>query len=187
MAGAGGSIGLLLGGVLTEWVSWRWVLLINVPVGLVMLALIPRHLAGSGRGSGRFDLAGALSGTLGTATLVYGFIRVGSGGWGDGQAGVAFALALLVLGGFVAVERRAEQPLLPFRLFAGREAASAYVTMLLSPPSCSARSSSWRSSSRCWRSPRSRRGSRSCLWVRSCSPARRRCRGGCRASGRGRS
>ena len=133
MSAAGGTIGLLLGGALTSWLSWRWVLFINVPVGVVIVLLTQRHIVESARTPGRFDLAGTATATLGVTSLVFGFIRAGADGWGDDLAAVALTGAVVLLAGFVAIEQRAEQPLLPLRLFAHRVTASAYLTMLLVP------------------------------------------------------
>ncbi|UJA21646.1 MFS transporter [Thermoleophilia bacterium SCSIO 60948] len=133
MSAAGGAIGLLLGGALTSWLSWRWVLLINVPVGAAIVALTARLVASSVRIPGRFDVAGALVSTGGMTMLVYGFIRAGAQGWGDDLAVVAFVLAVVLLASFVAIEQRVEQPLLPLRLFERSATASAYFAMLLVP------------------------------------------------------
>ena len=133
MSAAGGAIGLLIGGALTSWLSWRWVLFINVPVGAAIALATPRLIAESVRIPGRFDLGGALTSTAGMTVLVYGFIRAGAEGWGDRAAVVAFFAALVLLAAFVAIERRAEQPLVPLRLFESRVTGSAYATMLLVP------------------------------------------------------
>ena len=83
VAGGGGSVGLVLGGMLTDWISWRWGLFINVPVGLALIWLAPRYLAETERRPGRFDLAGAATSTFGMTALVYGFVRAASNGWGN--------------------------------------------------------------------------------------------------------
>jgi hypothetical protein len=90
------------------------------PVGAAIVLTAPRLIRESARISGRFDLAGALTSTGGMTVLVYGFIRVGAEGWGDGVAVAAFTAAALLLAAFVAIERRAEQPLMPLRLFERR-------------------------------------------------------------------
>ncbi len=133
MSAAGGTIGLPVGGALTSWLSWRWVLFINVPVGAAIELATSRLIEESARIPGRFDLAGALTSTAGMAALVYGFIRAGAEGWGDGLAVLAFIAAVVLLAAFVAIEQRAEQPLVPLRLFERRVTASAYATMLLVP------------------------------------------------------
>src|ERR1700742_4488316 len=86
----GGSLGLVLGGVITEWLSWRWVLFINVPIGLFALIAAPLFVTETPRQPGRFDLPGALTSTLGMASLVYAFIRAAADGWGDSVAVGAF-------------------------------------------------------------------------------------------------
>jgi EmrB/QacA subfamily drug resistance transporter len=130
VAGAGGGLGLILGGVLTDWVSWQWVLYVNVPIGLAIAALTPRYLAESDRQPGRFDLFGALSSTIGMSALVYGFIRAATNGWGDRYGLIAFGIALVFLVAFVINETAAKQPIVPLRLFADRNRAIAFVTRL---------------------------------------------------------
>ncbi|MGH2600729.1 MAG: MFS transporter [Dehalococcoidia bacterium] len=130
---AGASIGLIAGGMLTSWVSWRWVMFVNVPIGIAIALLVPFFIAESARQPGRFDLTGALTSTIGMVSLVYGFIRAASDGWGDGVALAAFAVAVVLLASFLIVEMRARQPIMPLRLFADRNRASAYLNMLLLP------------------------------------------------------
>jgi EmrB/QacA subfamily drug resistance transporter len=131
ITGAGASVGLVLGGLLTDWLSWRWGLFINVPVGAVVLLLAPRYLAETERRTGRFDLAGAASCTLGMTALVYGFVRAGADGWSSPETIASFVLGVVLLAGFVLIERRAAQPIMPLRLFASLERAGAYVGRLL--------------------------------------------------------
>ena len=131
VAMGGGSLGLVLGGVITEWVSWRWVLFINVPIGILVALTAPLFLPESQRQPGRFDLVGALTSTAGMASLVYGFIQAASDGWGNPVALAAFAAAAVLLGVFLANESRARQPITPLRLFADRGRAGSYLTRLL--------------------------------------------------------
>jgi EmrB/QacA subfamily drug resistance transporter len=131
VAGGGGSVGLVLGGMLTQWASWRWGLFINVPVGAAMLWLGPRVLPETERRSGHFDLTGALTSTLGMTSLVYGFVRAAADGWTDTLTLAAFVAGVLLLTAFVAVERRAAQPVTPLRLFASRERSGAYAARML--------------------------------------------------------
>ena len=133
VSATGGSIGLILGGLLTSWGSWRWVLFINVPIGIAVIGLAPLFVRESERHPGRFDLAGALTSTMGMTSLVYGFIRAAANGWGDGVARLAFAAAAVLLILFLSVEIRARQPIVPLRLFANRNRAGAYLNMLLLP------------------------------------------------------
>ena len=131
VAGGGGSVGLVLGGMLTQWISWRWGLFINVPVGLVLMWLAPRYLSETERHPGRFDLLGAATSTFGMTALVYGFVRAAANGWGDAVTVASFVTSVVLLVAFVAVERRAEQPITPLRLFASRERSGAYLARLL--------------------------------------------------------
>lgn len=133
VASGGSAIGLTLGGVLTDSASWRWVMFINVPIGVAVMLLTPRFVRESERHPGRFDLPGALTSTLGMTSLVYGLIRVSSAGWSDGQALSAFAAGVVLLAVFGWVETRAEQPVMPLRLLADPGRLGAYVNMLLVP------------------------------------------------------
>jgi EmrB/QacA subfamily drug resistance transporter len=127
----GGSLGLVLGGVITEWVSWRWVLFINVPIGIAVALTAPLFLPESQRQPGRFDIAGAVTSTAGMTSLVYGFIRAASDGWGNRTALAAFAGAVVLLAAFLVNEARARQPITPLGLFADRGRSGSYVTRLL--------------------------------------------------------
>jgi EmrB/QacA subfamily drug resistance transporter len=131
VAGVGASIGLVLGGLLTDWISWRAGFFINVPIGIAMMLAAPRYLAETEPRPGQLDLAGALSSTFGMSALVYGIVRAATAGWSDritlaALAGGAALLAILVLN-----EARAKQPIMPLRLFASRERSGAYAARLL--------------------------------------------------------
>jgi len=127
----GSALGLIAGGVLTQWASWRWVLFVNVPIGLAVIAVALRVLPGTARGEGHFDVAGAITSTLGMGGLVYGFVRAASSSWTDPTTITAFAVGVAMLGTFIAVELRAESPIVPLRLFADRDRAASYVARLL--------------------------------------------------------
>ncbi|MEA2320646.1 MAG: hypothetical protein QOD81_496 [Solirubrobacteraceae bacterium] len=131
VAGGGGSVGLVLGGMLTDWVSWRWGLWVNVPVGVALVWLAPRVLPETERRPGGFDLPGAAASTAGMTALVYGFVSAAEAGWGDPLTVASFAAAAVLLAAFVAVERRAAQPVTPLRLFASRQRVAAYVARML--------------------------------------------------------
>ncbi|MFB9208376.1 MFS transporter [Nonomuraea spiralis] len=130
VSGSGAAVGLIAGGMLTDWISWRWVLFVNVPIGVVLLILAPLFITETDRHPGRFDLAGSLTSTLGMSTLVYGFIRAAEQGFGDVVALGALGVAAVLLVLFVAVESRARQPIVPLRLFADRNRAGGYVVLL---------------------------------------------------------
>lgn len=131
VSSGGASVGLVLGGMLTDWVSWRWSLFINVPIGIALVLLAPRYLPETERRPGRFDLAGAITSTVGMTSLVYGFVRAASDGWGDRVTVLAFVAGGLLLAAFIGVELRAEQPITPLRLFLSRERSASYVARLL--------------------------------------------------------
>jgi EmrB/QacA subfamily drug resistance transporter len=135
MAGAGSAAGLLLGGVLTTYASWRWVLFVNVPIGILVAVAAPRVLAESARRPGRIDVAGAITGTGGVALLVYGLSRAATGPdgvshWGDTQVLASLAASAVLLVSFVLIERRSPHPLLPMRVLADRNRSGAYLIML---------------------------------------------------------
>ncbi|MFC5904579.1 MFS transporter [Streptomyces zhihengii] len=130
VSAGGGAIGLLAGGVLVEWLDWRWVLFVNVPIGLLIAAATPRFIKESERHPGNFDVLGALTSTLGMASLVYGFIRAGQDGWRDPLTLASFAAAVILLSLFITVERRSKQPITPLHMFADRNRAGTYGIML---------------------------------------------------------
>jgi EmrB/QacA subfamily drug resistance transporter len=131
VAGAGGSVGLVLGGLLTDVISWRAGLFINVPVGIALMWLAPRHLDETERQPGHFDVAGAITSTLGMSAVVYGFVRAASDGWGDPVTIASFVVGLALMAAFVVNERRATQPITPLRLFASRERSGANAARIL--------------------------------------------------------
>jgi EmrB/QacA subfamily drug resistance transporter len=128
---AGASLGLVLGGVITEWLSWRWVLFINVPIGIAVVAIAPVFIAESRRQPGRFDLTGALTSTAGMTSLVYAFISAAANGWGNRVTVGAFAAAVLLLGIFLVTETRARQPITPLRLFSSVGRSGSFAARLL--------------------------------------------------------
>jgi EmrB/QacA subfamily drug resistance transporter len=131
VAGAGGSVGLVLGGLLTDVISWRAGLFINVPVGVTLMWLAPRYIEETEPQPGHFDLTGAVTSTLGMTAIVYGFIRAATEGWGDPLTLASFTAGLLLLAAFVLTEQRAAQPITPLRLFASRERSAAYAARML--------------------------------------------------------
>ena len=135
MAGGGGAVGLLLGGLLTTYVSWRWVFFVNVPIGLAVAAAAPRVLTESPRRPGRIDVAGAITATLGVALLVYGLSKAATGQdgishWGDTPVLASLAASVVLLVSFVLIELRTPDPLLPMRVLADRNRSGAYLIML---------------------------------------------------------
>jgi len=131
VSSAGGSIGLILGGALTGYASWRWSLFINVPIGVLVLLLVHRFVDETPRQRGRFDVTGAVTATLGSASLVFGFINAPDHGWTSVGTVGAFALAVVLLAGFVANERRVASPLLALDLLRSRVRVGAVSVMAL--------------------------------------------------------
>ncbi|MFC9329313.1 MFS transporter [Kitasatospora sp. NPDC057015] len=130
VAGSGAAIGLLAGGLLTEYLDWRWVFFVNVPIaGLIALAA-PRYIAESERQTGRFDIPGALTSTVGLVALVYGFIRAAADGWSDPITLGSFALGVILVAAFVVIERTTAQPITPLHLFADRNRTGGLAMML---------------------------------------------------------
>jgi EmrB/QacA subfamily drug resistance transporter len=130
VSAGGGAIGLLAGGVLVEYLDWRWVLFVNVPIGLLVVLAAPRFIKESERHPGRFDVVGALTSTVGMVLLVYGFIRAAQEGWRDTLTLASFGAAVVVLVAFVLLERRSPQPITPLHMFADRNRAGTYGIML---------------------------------------------------------
>jgi EmrB/QacA subfamily drug resistance transporter len=132
IAGGGGAIGLLLGGVLTEYVSWRWCLYVNlgfaIPAGLAAMALLHHRRVAV---KPRLDLPGVLTASSGIFALVYGFSSAETDGWSAGITLVSFAAAVLLLGAFVAIQRRVAHPLLPLRVVTDRTRAGVYIAVAL--------------------------------------------------------
>ncbi|MGA2835120.1 MAG: MFS transporter [Acidimicrobiales bacterium] len=128
VSAAGGAIGLVAGGVLTELVSWRWVMFVNVPIGIVVWLVGREALQETERRPGRFDVAGALTSTLGMVGIVLGLVEAGSHGWGSPLTAGALAVGALLLAVFVRIESHAEEPIVPLRLFADATRTTANVS-----------------------------------------------------------
>ncbi|MGN6474846.1 MAG: MFS transporter [Mycobacteriales bacterium] len=132
VSGAGAAIGLILGGVLTDFLSWRAVLFVNAPIGLAIAFAAPRVIPKAAGGmAGSLDVGGAITATGGMAALTYGFIHAGSDGWPNRGTLVPFAAAAILLTAFVATEARSSRPLMPLRLFSNRTRVGCYVVMLV--------------------------------------------------------
>jgi len=145
IAGGGSAVGLLLGGVLTEYADWRWCFWVNIPVAIVAIAAaIPFVPESRAPGETKYDVPGAVLVTLGLTSFVYGFTRVaqaaqqnaapggsGASGWGDGWAWFFIGAGVLLVASFVVVELRVRNPLLPMRLVLDRNRGGAYLTSTL--------------------------------------------------------
>jgi len=130
MSGAGGAIGVLAGGILTDLLSWRWVFFVNVPIGLFIVLAAPRVLAdGKGKRT-RLDLPGALLASSGMTLLVFGLIHAGSTSWSDRWTIISLVAGIVILLGFLVLESRTPNALLPLSLFRSRSRSTAYAIML---------------------------------------------------------
>jgi len=135
MSAAGGAVGLLAGGLLVTYASWRWVLFVNVPIGIAVALGALVVLPGAARRPGRLDLPGAITGTLGVAALVYGLSSAatspdGTSHWGDAKVVTALAAGAILLATFALVEARSRDALLPVRLLRQRDRLGANLIML---------------------------------------------------------
>ncbi|MGW4371626.1 MFS transporter [Nocardia takedensis] len=129
MAGLGSTVGLLLGGVLTDYLNWRWVFFVNVPIGIAVL-VGTLTLSEGERNRGRLDVPGAIAATGGLLALVYAITRGGQDGWTDPLTLACFAAAAVLLVGFVLWQTRAQHPMLALRLLANPARSGSYATML---------------------------------------------------------
>src|SRR3954452_18878847 len=133
VAGAGGAAGVLLGGILTQYLGWEWVLWVNVPIGIVAAILAPRLLVESRKEAETrtFDALGAITVTAGLSLLVYALVDTINAGWGSSQTIGLLALSAALIGVFIVTELRSRAPLMPFRIFRLRTLTGANVIGLL--------------------------------------------------------
>ena len=130
-AGVGASLGLVLGGLVAQLISWRVGFFINLPIGMALIWGARRCLVETPLKSGQLDLAGAVSSTLGMGALVFGIVRSAESGWSDEFTNASLLIGLVLLVFFVWHESRVRQPILPLHLFANRERSGAYAARML--------------------------------------------------------
>jgi EmrB/QacA subfamily drug resistance transporter len=132
IAGGGAAIGLILGGALTQFASWRWTLLINVPIAIVAAIAATRYVSES-RSQDRhgYDIPGAATVTGGLLALVYGFTKAGSDGWTSSTTLLLLGVAVVLLTAFVLIERQVAHPLLPLRVVLDRNRGGSFLSSLL--------------------------------------------------------
>jgi EmrB/QacA subfamily drug resistance transporter len=130
MSGGGGAVGLLLGGLLTTYVSWRWIFFVNVPIAAVVLFLAPRALNESDTTSGHLDVPGAVTATGAMLSLVYGLSNASSHSWSSLSTIISLAGSAVLLVAFGLIERRSKEPLMPFSIFSNRNRTGSFAIML---------------------------------------------------------
>ena len=131
IAGGGGAVGFILGGVLTEYMDWRWTFFVNIPFAIVAAAgayFVIREPA-EGRNRSPLDIPGVVLSTLGLVTLVYGFTRAESDGWGDSVTVGLFIASVVLLAAFVLTESKVKAPLLPLRVITERNRGGVYLSL----------------------------------------------------------
>jgi EmrB/QacA subfamily drug resistance transporter len=132
ISGVGAAIGLVLGGFLTEYTTWRWCLLVNIPIALIAMALaVPIVRESKAEGNTKYDVPGAVLATGGLLALVYGFTRAAEDGWSAGITLALFAIAAVLLVGFVVVEARSSHPLLPLRVVWHRNRGGSFLVSVV--------------------------------------------------------
>ncbi|WP_327731658.1 MFS transporter [Streptomyces sp. NBC_00487] len=131
IAAAGGAVGLLLGGVLTEYINWRWCMYVNIVFAVVAAAGATFYIndRGDQRNRDRLDVVGTLLATVGLVALVYGFARAEQDGWDSGLTMGMFVAAVFLLAAFALVESRVKAPLLPLRVITDRNRGGAYLSL----------------------------------------------------------
>jgi EmrB/QacA subfamily drug resistance transporter len=125
VSAAGGAVGLVAGGILTELASWRWVMFVNVPIGLVVWLVGRQVIEETPTVQGRFDVTGAVTSTLGMTAIVFGLVEAGTSGWSSPRTILSLIGGSALLGLFVHHESRADEPILPLRLLANSTRSSA--------------------------------------------------------------
>ena len=130
MSGAGAAVGLILGGALTE-ASWRWTFFINTPIGLIVAVLALRYLGESARQTGKFDLPGAITGTVGLTSLVYGLTHAAQSSWSEATTVAFIAAGVVLIAVFLTIEARSRHALMPFRILANRTRGVSFFVMLI--------------------------------------------------------
>src|SRR5687768_5096115 len=130
-APAGGTAGVFLGGVITEWISWPWVFYVNVPIALLVLALTPRLMPSGARQKGSVDVVGALLATAGLAATVFGVVRAPQEGWGSAATLLVIAGGLVALALFLAVQASRREPLMRLSIFRTPNLAAANLAQVL--------------------------------------------------------
>jgi EmrB/QacA subfamily drug resistance transporter len=130
-APAGGTAGVFLGGIITAWFDWPWVFLINVPIGIAVLALIPKLIPKGVKKKGSIDYLGALTITASLGLLIYSIVTANENGWTSIQTTLLLSTSIALFVGFIAIEKRSKDPLIPLRIFKTQNLLSSNIVMAL--------------------------------------------------------
>lgn len=131
VSGAGAALGLLLGGILTEYLTWRWVLFVNVPIGIALIVGVFFYVNETERDKGGFDLLGGVLSVVGMVAIVYGFINAANHGWSKPLTMLSLIGGVVLMIAFFLWQARAKDPMLPLRVIADRNRGGAYLVMLI--------------------------------------------------------
>ncbi len=132
LSAGGAAIGLILGGLLTQYASWHWCLLVNVPIAILAFFLaIPNVHESKATGDTRYDIPGAITSSLGLVSLVYGITQVAELGWSDPTTLSWFGASLVLLASFFVIESRTSHPLLPMNILLNRNRGASYLTSFI--------------------------------------------------------
>jgi EmrB/QacA subfamily drug resistance transporter len=130
-APAGGTAGVFLGGIITAWFDWPWIFLINVPIGIMVLALIPKLIPPGTKKKGSIDYLGALTITASLALMIYSIVTADENGWLSLQTISILGASIVLLGAFIAIEKRTKEPLIPLGIFKTTNLLSSNIVMAL--------------------------------------------------------
>ncbi|MEN3324960.1 MFS transporter [Mariniflexile soesokkakense] len=130
-AAAGGSAGVFLGGVITQWISWEWIFYINIPIGLIVLLTTPRYLLKGEKRAGKVDLLGSILATVSLMLIVYAIVTAESNGWTSLSTFGLFGVSIILFALFLIIQKKKEQPLLPLSIFKTPNLSAGNVVMAL--------------------------------------------------------
>lgn len=134
VAAGGGAVGLLLGGVLTQYIDWRWVFFINVPIAALVIAMAVKYVPASlPRDKEKVDILGAVTITGSLMSLVYGLAKAAENGWGSSSTIIAFVTSVVLMAWFIINEMRVQHPLIRLNIFRQRNVTGGSIVMLLMP------------------------------------------------------
>ena len=130
-AAAGGSAGVFLGGVITEWISWEWIFYINIPIGLLVVMASPRYLQKGDKRKGKVDVIGSILATLSLVLIVYAIVTAETNGWASLSTLSLLVISILLFGLFITIQKKKDQPLIPLSIFKTPNLSAGNIVMAL--------------------------------------------------------